>query len=95
MIFGHVCSDSDLGLENFTVTNNGVTNNGVKKEFDMSSFKKTVENFSSHLPKIEDFVHRDNHPLYGTSYHNSVEKMYNLIMEQVKTGSLKTEKHLG
>lgn len=60
LIFGHVCSDSEI-----------------------ADFKKTVQWFSDNLPEISEFEFRDNHPLHGTSYHNSVEKMYELIMSQV------------
>ena len=47
------------------------------------NLEQTLKDFSENLPSITDFKYRDHHPLLGTTYHQTVEKMAKLIIKQV------------
>lgn len=44
---------------------------------------ETIGSFIQNLPQIEDFPYRDHHPIQGETYHNSVENMYQIIMNHL------------
>lgn len=55
----------------------------VCNDSDFTNLEETIIEFSRNLPKIENFAFKDKHPLLGETYHQSVEKMYELIMSQL------------